>query len=234
MTTQSFDTTTANGGLTALAEGEVDPSAINDKSINPPLAGKVVEMQGLTEAQERELRTFVRRKAQFLGSASGRTPLNPGRIDSLETRLWVIAVKAIIRHDPTKTPLVPFVKAMVNRSAGREAAREFNAMLKNAENAWADQSLDEPISHEDGSGETLGDLVAEDVETMMRRDVKRAVHEVLDKLDWRDQVALGNLMYRDRTEAVCAAQLGVSRPTFIAFRDKVAVPHFIALWKERR
>lgn len=229
----SLYTASANGGLTRPAEVKVDQTAIRGNPVNPPLAGKVVKMNKITQAQENELRKFVHRKAQSLGDAGGRTPLNPGRIDNLETRLWVIAVKAVIRHDPTKTPLVPFVKAMVNRSAGREAAREFNAMLKGDENAWGDKSLDEPITHEDGSEDSLGDLIAEEVETVMRRETKRAVHEVLDKLEWSEQVALGSLMYKDRTAEACAAQLGVSRPTFLIFRDEVAVPHFIALWEGR-
>lgn len=190
-------------------------------------------MNKITNAQDMELRKFVHKKALLLGDAGGRTPLSPGRIDNLEMRLWKIAVKAINRHDPTKTPLVPFVKAMVNRSAGREAGFEFGAMLKAGENAWGDRSLDEPIAHEDGSEDALGDLMAEDAETTLRRETRRAVHEVLNKLDWTEQVALGSLMYKDRTAETCAAQLGVSRPTFLFFRDCVAVPHFIALWEGR-
>ena len=230
---KSLYTTSANGGLTIPAEVTVDQTAIRGNPVNPPLAGKVVNMNKITEAQEKELRQFVHKKAQSLGDAGGKTPLNPGRIDNLEKRLWVIAVKAVIRHDPTKTPLVPFVKAMVNRSAGREAAREFNAMLGADENAWGDKSLDEPITHEDGSEDAFGDLIAEEVETVMRRETQRAVHEVLNKLDWTEQLALGSLMYKDRTAEVCAAQLGISRPTFLIFRDEIAVPHFIALWEGR-
>jgi hypothetical protein len=229
----SFYTTSANGGLTRPAEVAVDPTAIRGDPINPPPAGKVVKMNKITEAQEKELRQFVHKKAESLGATGGKTPLNSGRIDNLEKRLWVIAVKAVIRHDPTKTPLVPFVKAMVNRSAKREAAREFNAMLGADENAWSDRSLDEPITHEDGSEDAFGDLIAEDVETVMRRETKRAVHEVLNKLDWTEQLALGSLMYKDRPAEVCAEQLGVSRPTFLIFRDEIAVPHFIALWEGR-
>lgn len=230
---KSLYTTSANGGLTIPAEVTVDQTAIRGNPVNPPLAGKVVNMNKITEAQEKELRQFVHKKAQSLGDAGGKTPLNPGRIDNLEKRLWVIAVKAVIRHDPTKTPLVPFVKAMVNRSAGREAAREFNAMLGADENAWGDKSLDEPITHEDGSEDAFGDLIAEEVETVMRRETRRAVHEVLNKLDWTEQLALGSLMYKDRTAEVCAAQLGISRPTFLIFRDEIAVPHFVALWEGR-
>ena len=85
---------------------------------------------------------------------------------------------------------------------------------------------------DDGESDaTLGDLIAEDVEESLRHRLKCAVHEVLDKMEWTEQFALGSLMWKDRTAEYCAERLGVSRQAFITFRDEVAVPHFIALWE---
>ena len=180
----------------------------------------------------KEITSFIHKKAETLGSRSGKTPLNETHRELLEARLMKIAVGAMVRHNPERTPLVPFVKAMVNRSAYREAAREFNAQLEAEETPWENDSLDAPISsNQEEDGATLGDLVAEDVETVIRRRIKNAVHEVLDKLEWTEQLALGTLMYKDRTVEDCAAFLGVSRQTLTVFRDEVAVPHFIELWQ---
>lgn len=189
-------------------------------------------MTTISEVAAKDIMSAIHRKAESLGSANGRTPLNARHVEQLESRLAVIAARAIIRHDPARTPLVPFVKAMVNRSAPREAAREFNAQLKNEESTWGDDSLDRPIGDqgEESAETTLVDLIAEDVETIMRRKTQQAVREVLRKMDWTEQLALSSLMYTDRTSEYCASRLGISRPTFQAFRDNVAVPHFIALW----
>ena len=184
------------------------------------------------EDAAKEIASFIHKKAENLGSQTGKTPLNEKHRELLETRLMKIAVGAMTRHDPERTPLVPFVKVMVNRSAFREAAREFNAQMLAEECPWGDDSLNRPVTSDADAAETdLGDLIAEDVETVIRRKVKRAVHEVLDKMEWTEQFALSSLMYKDRTAEHCAERLGISRQTFATFRDEVAVPHFIALWE---
>ena len=186
----------------------------------------------ISEDAAKEITSFIHKKAETLGSQTGKTPLNEKHRELLEMRLMKIAVRAMTRHDPERSPLVPFVKAMVDRSAFREAAREFNSQMRMVESPWENDSLDRTVISDDGESDaTLGDLIAEDVEEVIRRRLKRAVHEVLDKMEWTEQFALGSLMWKDRTTEYCAERLGVSRQTFITFRDEVAVTHFIALWE---
>lgn len=176
-----------------------------------------------------EIEKFIENLAKKHASPEGKTPLNDNHREQLATRLYKIAIGAINRHNPEKAPLMPFVKAMVKQSAPREAAREMNAQIKLGEKSWELKSLDEPITEDGGEYQ---DLIAEDVEIVMRRSVRFAVREVLAKLPWQEQLALGSLMYKDRTAEACAAQLGVCRQTFLTFRDEVAVPDFVAHWGE--
>ena len=104
----------------------------------------------ISEDAAKEITSFIHKKAETLGSQTGKTPLNEKHRELLEMRLMKIAVGAMTRHDPERTPLVPFVKAMVNRSAFREAAREFNAQLGTEETPWENDSLDRSVTS-DGS-----------------------------------------------------------------------------------
>lgn len=170
-------------------------------------------MNKITVADEKELRKFVHKKALSLSDAAFNTPLNPHRMDNLESTLWTIAVKAVIACDPAKSPLVPFVKSMVNRSASREAAREFNRQVKAAENPWADESLDAPITDEDGNETAFGDHVPEPAEAVEARENAALLDEVLPKIDWPRQMALRNVMYENYQMEGIADFLGVTRPT---------------------
>lgn len=170
-------------------------------------------MNTITAADEKELRKFVAKKAKSLAAPDGKTPLNPHRTDNLECTLWTIAVKAVIACDPAKSPLVPFVKSMVNRSAVREAAREFNRQVKAAENPWSDESLDAPITDEDGNETAFGDHVPESAEAVGARENTALLDEVLPKMHWSRQMALRNVMYENCNMEGIADFLGITRPT---------------------
>ena len=177
----------------------------------------------ITPKEEKELRKFVTRKVMLLAAPDGKTPLNPHRADNLECTLWTMAVKAIIRHDPAKSPLVPFVKSVINRSAFREAVRELNRQIKADENPWADESLDAPITDEDGNETAFGDFVPESADVVEARENAALLSEGLAKLDWRRQYVLGSVMYADRTMEESAAFLGVTRPTVRRMIDETVV-----------
>lgn len=170
-------------------------------------------MNTITATEEKDLRKFIAKKAKSLAAPDGKTPLNPHRTDNLECTLWTMAVKSVIRHDPARSPLVPFVKSVINRSAFREAVRELNRQIKAGENPWADESLDAPITDEDGNETAFGDHVPEPAEAVKARENAAMLDEVLPKLDWPQQMAIHNRMYEEPRMEQMAQFLGVSRPT---------------------
>lgn len=187
--------------------------------------------QKITAKEAKELAKYVHRKAESLARAGGRTPLSPARTDELEANLMALAVKAIGRHDPSKSPLMPFVKAMVSLSAEREAVRVFARQMAQGESSAGDLSLDIKVSDAPDCEETFLDKLPEDGETAAQRNAERDLEDSLSHFNWQEQMALGSILYDDRPKTKVAEFFGISRPTLDKFIRRVAKKLFTSTTK---
>lgn len=184
----------------------------------------------MKNAQVKEVSEYIAYQVKYRGGESSSTPLNPHYKEKLESKLFEKAVKALRRYDPSKAPLVPFLKMILDKEAKREAARLFNKQCKRGEHSSGDLSLDAMVSPEEG--ETFVDLLGESDEVVRCRRIRRDVQEVLLHLSIRENMALESLMFADISKEMTAKLLGVTRPTLDRFIREEAIPHFVKIWNE--
>ena len=184
----------------------------------------------MDEETARDIQGYLVGLVKRWSVGNGPYPLNEKNREKLHAKLLHVAIKACERHDPRKAPLVPYVKAMSARSAKQLAARIYWAQCKLGESREGDLSLDEQAFTSDAEGDSFLDFIAEDEETAFLRTLRRDVSETLHKLPMRERLALKTLMFRSFTDEEAAKRLHISRPTFVKFRDTVAVPHFREIW----
>ena len=184
----------------------------------------------MDEETARDIQGYLVGLVKRWSVGNGPYPLNEKNLEKLHAKLLHVAIKACERHDPRKAPLVPYVKAMSARSAKQLAARIYWAQCKLGESRDGDLSLDGRAFTPEDEGDSFLDFIAEDEETAFRRTLRRDVNEALRNLPMRERIALKTLMFQNFTDEKAAMKLHISRPTFVKFRDKVAVPHFRKIW----
>lgn len=182
----------------------------------------------MTEHEAKEVSAYIAYQVKISAGEGSPTPLNPHNTMKLENHLFEKTVKAIERHDPTISPLIPFLKMVIKIEAKRQAARLFDKQIKRGEHPAGDLSIDGTVSPEEG--ETFADLLGEPDHVVRRREIRRDVNETLLRLTIRERIALESLMYSDVTKERTAFILGITRPTLDRFLKEEAIPHFIEVW----
>ena len=64
----------------------------------------------MTNKQVNEISSYISKLVRIHAGENSKTPLNPQRVQELESKLFIKAAKAEKRHNPAISPLIPFVK----------------------------------------------------------------------------------------------------------------------------
>ena len=103
------------------------------------------------ESQLKEIRNYISKLVSINAGKGAKTPLCPHRMEELEGKLLIKAVKAAKRHNSALSPLIPFIKRMLKIEVAREAARLFSKQIKKGETPLGESSLDaNPSQDEEG------------------------------------------------------------------------------------
>lgn len=184
----------------------------------------------MNEPQLKEIRNYISKLVSINAGKGAKTPLCPHRMEELEGKLIIKAVKAAKRHNSALSPLIPFIKGMLKIEAAREAARLFSKQIKKGETPMGESSLDaNPSQDEEG---TFIDILEESPEIIRKRQIRNDVREVISHLSRRERIALKPLMYVDITKEYTAKRLKISRPTLDNYLKTKVIPRFIELWNE--
>lgn len=184
----------------------------------------------MNEPQLKEIRNYISKLVSINAGKGAKTPLCPHRMEELEGKLLIKAVKAAKRHNSALSPLIPFIKSMLKIEAAREAARLFSKQIKKGETPLGESSLDaNPSQDEEGA---FIDILEESPEIIRKRQIRNDVREVISHLSRRERIALKSLMYVDITKEYTAKRLKISRPTLDNFLKTKVIPRFIELWNE--
>lgn len=184
----------------------------------------------MNEPQLKEIRNYISKLVSINAGKGAKTPLCPHRMEELESKLIIKAVKAAKRHNSALSPLIPFIKRMLKIEAAREAARLFSKQIKKGETPLGESSLDaNPSQDEEGA---FIDILEESPEIIRKRQIRNDVREVISHLSRRERIALKPLMYVYITKEYTAKRLKISRPTLDNFLKTKVIPRFIELWNE--
>ena len=182
------------------------------------------------ELQLKEIRNYISKLVSINAGKGAKTPLCSYRMEELESKLLIKALKAAKRHNSALSPLIPFIKRMLKIEAAREAARLFSKQLNNGESSMGNLSLDEVLSSEEEG--SFIDILEESPEVIRKRQIRNDVREVLSHLSRRERIALMPLMYVHVTKEYTAKRLKMTRPTLDNFLKRKVIPHFIEMRNE--
>lgn len=149
-----------------------------------------------------------------------RHTLNPNSRAKLENWLWCEAVKAMQNYRTDGAPLLQYVKTVLKPVANRQARIILNGQVERAESDGGELSLDAELPGGDDGSDSYVDLLSEDTELVRLVRLREYIAALMCKLGWAEQMALGTLMYEDRTKVGVAEFLGISRPTLDALIRK--------------
>ena len=184
----------------------------------------------MNEPQLKEIRNYISKLVSINAGKGAKTPLCPHRMEELEGKLLIKAVKAAKRYISALSPLIPFIKGMLKIEAAREAARLFSKQIKKGETTMGEIPLDAVVSQDDDG--SYIDNLEESPEVIRKRQLCNDVREVLSHLSRRERIALKPLMYVYITKEYTAKRLKISRPTLDNYLKRKVIPHFIEIWNE--
>ena len=149
-----------------------------------------------------------------------RHTLNPNSRAKLENWLWCEAVKAMQNYRAGGAPILQYVKTVLKPVANRQARIILNGQVERGEPDGGELSLDAELPGGDDGSDSYVDLLPEDAELVRLVGLRDYIAALMCKLGWAEQMALGTLMYEDRTKVAVAEFLGISRPTLDALIRK--------------
>lgn len=184
----------------------------------------------MNESQLREIRNYISKLVSINAGKGAKTPLCSHKIEELESKLIIKAVKVAKRHNSALSPLMPFMKRMLKIEAMREAARLFGRQIKKGETPMGEVSLDAKLSEDED--DSYIDFLEESPELIRKHQIRNDVREVISYLSRRERMALKPLMYVDITKEYTAKRLKISRPTLDKFLKTKVIPRFVEIWNE--